>query len=238
MEALKFVPSPKIRSLAKKLHKSDTMFRLGVADSPRQSVEDAGQKMFTLIQWNKALSFPRRGQEPEDLDQCITLAIMQLQFAFSTEMLIAQGGGMLVFDEAWTLLQTDFGLDMLQRMGRLGRSQGVLPVLATQRVSDVLRDGVDMEEHLSRVLVMKLQEERDQRAALKLCGIEDTDENLKLLADFGMRKPSDPGGFAPSRAFHRDLNGNHSVVHIAAALPDAAADAYNTNPNTKKEAQG
>ena len=92
---------------------------------------------------------------------------------------------MLVVDEAWMFLKSQEGMSALNALGRLGRSQNILPVLITQRVKDFVSTGVDMEEYVSRVFAMALSDRREAEAALQLCGLDVTQERIDFLRDAG-----------------------------------------------------
>jgi hypothetical protein len=144
------------------------------------------------------------------------------------EILVGSGGGVMVVDEAWTFLSSSEGLAALQQIGREGRSLNLLPIFATQRVDDLLRDGVDMEGYMSRVMVMKLTDDREARAALKLCGLEQTPDRIAWLRNAG------PRNGRPAMGLHRDLQKRHSAV-LVGPVPPAAHQAFTTNPSERRE---
>ena len=59
-------------------------------------------------------------------------------------------GGVLIVDEAHTFLSSQEGRNILQNLGRAGRSQGILPIMATQRLADLIAEGVDMTSYTGR----------------------------------------------------------------------------------------
>jgi len=151
----------------------------------------------------------------------------------SLEILAASKGGVLVVDEAWMFLQSSEGLAALQSLGRMGRSQNILPVFATQRVDDLLKEGVDMEGYLSRVFVLQLADEREARAALRLCRLEPTQGRINWLRTAGPRRRE---GDRPGRAamgLHRDLQGRHSAV-LFGPVPEDVRLAISTNPEDRQ----
>ncbi|MCP4793951.1 MAG: hypothetical protein GY882_11570 [Actinomycetia bacterium] len=231
-DALAYVDDRRIRDNVAKLCSSRPLFHLGISKKPRSL--QAARDGFTLIQWNRKLDLPGAGKPAGSYSDAENeaLAALRLTFAASTEMLHGAGGGTIIFDEAWSLLQNREGLDLLQQLGREGRSQNILPILATQRVDDVIKDGVNMEDLISRVFVMKLGEEKEARAALELAGLEPTAERIAELSNFGPQQLSDGGPVMPARAIHRDLDGRHAALFIG-PVPREAIRAYDTNPTTR-----
>jgi hypothetical protein len=104
-------------------------------------------------------------------------------------------------------------------------------VFATQRVDDLLREGVDMEGYMSRVMVMKLTDEREARAALQLCGLQANEQRIRWLRNAGPR----PG--RPAMGLHRDLFRRHAAVYIG-PVPPAAHQAFTTNPAERRLLDG
>ena len=140
---------------------------------------------------------------------------------------------MFILDEAWTFLSSSDGLAMLQQMGREGRSLNLLPIFCTQRVADLVRDGVDMESYLSRAFVLSLREEREARAALQLCGLRPTDDRVAWLREAGPRQADNDMQGRPALALHRDLRNRHAAVLIG-PVPTAASVAWTTNPEERR----
>ena len=51
--------------------------------------------------------------------------------------------GVLIVDEAWSLLGDEFGVGLVTRMGRLARAQHYLPVFASQKVDEFVDAGLE-----------------------------------------------------------------------------------------------
>ena len=138
------------------------------------------------------------------------------------------GGGVLILDEAHVFLGSQEGRAIIQRLGREGRSQQILPILATQRISDVISEGVDMGSYLGRVLVMKMTDDTEAKAALEVCKLLPTPERMAMLRHFGPIR-----GERGSYAFYRDLKDRCSLVGIG-PIPDDIAELFSTNPLDRK----
>lgn len=224
---------PEVAGLVRDQVEASSMFAVGVADAPSEERLGASGGL-VLIEFDRKLDLPEPGKSPDHLSRAerIALAVVRLVTRVSMEVLAKAGAGMLVVDEAWTFLSSPTALAVLQQLGREGRSLNILPVFATQRVDDLIKQGVDMESHLSRVLVMKLSEEREARAALTLCGLEPTRERVEWLRQAGPRGAEAGRPGRPAMGIHRDLRGRHSALYIG-PVPPEAHEAFTTNPQER-----
>ncbi|MEO3826353.1 ATP-binding protein [Actinomadura sp. B10D3] len=232
-EALKFVPgedADRLRGLVEQQMEASSMFSLGVSLRPLPQL-DMSQRL-TLVDFDRDLGLPE-GKTPSEysVSERIALAAVRLVIRASLEILIANGSGVLIVDEAWTFLSQTEGLASLQRISREGRSLNILPVFLTQRIADVVTK--DLESYLSRVMVLKLNERKEAETALGLCGLRATDERLAQIREFGPLPPEDGLPARWARGFYRDLSGRHSQVLLGPTPADAAA-AYSTNPEDRR----
>lgn len=237
-EAMACVPDASVQQLVHQ-QAADPLFRLGISFTPVEpySADDG----LLLIEFDRPLDIPEKGISPAEYTrtQRLAVAAVRLVTRSSLEILAARKGGVLVVDEAWMFLQSSEGLAALQSLGRMGRSQNILPVFATQRVDDLLKEGVDMEGYLSRVFVLQLADEREARAALRLCRLEATEGRINWLREAGPRRGE---GGRPGRAamgLHRDLKGRHAAV-LFGPVPEDVRLAISTNPEDRRirEAEG
>lgn len=77
-------------------------------------------------------------------------------------------------DEAWVLTQDPAGRKLLSRLSRLGRSQNVTPILASQQMSDAK----ELEKLVGAFFAFGMESEDDAREALKLMGLDPKDEGM------------------------------------------------------------
>lgn len=231
MDALDYVEDPQVRKLVGQQIDASTLFALGIGFKPQESL--LGSEGLTLIEFDRKLDLPERGRAAASYTRSerISLAALRIVTRATLEILARSGGGVMMLDEAWTFLSSSEGLAALQTLGREGRSQNILPVFATQRVADLLDN--DLEGYLSRVFVMKLMEEREAAAALKLCGLGATQERISWLKTCGPKPASGDTPFSPAVAIHRDLDNRHAAVVVAPVPPDAA-EAWSTNPEDRR----
>lgn len=228
LDALQFVDDVDVRRMVAEQMTSSALFSIGLSSTP--SARYQGRRGLTLIEFDRKLDFPEKGKPPSTYTRAerISLAAVRLVTRASMEILVGSGGGVMVVDEAWTFLSSSEGLAALQQIGREGRSLNLLPIFATQRVDDLLRDGIDMEGYMSRVMVMKLTDDREASAALKLCGLDVTEERIKWLRNAG------PKDGRPAMGLHRDLAKRHAAVYVG-PVPPSAHIAFTTNPAERKE---
>lgn len=228
-EALQAVRDPEVRDLVLKQTMTSSLFALGVGldPKPRLSVSDALQ----LIEFDRKLALPdpTKAHVAYTREERIATGAIRLVTRAAMEMLSAAHGGILILDEAWNFLGHPVGIAALQQLGREGRSLNVLPIFATQRVADLLDK--DMEGFLSRVFVLSLRDRREAEAALRLCGLDPSEDRLQWLLHAGP-SPADPAQERPERwamALHRDLQNRHAAVLIGPVPPEVRL-AFTTNP--------
>ncbi len=234
-DAFPFISDQSIVVQIRQQVEGSSLFALGVGLEPQPELGGSGG--LTLIEFDRKLDLPdpSKSSTTYTRNELIALAAVRLITRASMELLTKSGkSGMLVVDEAWTFLGYPEGLAALQQVGREGRSLGILPVFATQRIADVVSR--DMETYLSRVFCMKMTDEREARAALSLCGLEPTPSRIEWLRDAGPRRGDAETPARPAMALHRDLRNRHSAVLIG-PVPESVRLAMSTNPDDRAQRQ-
>lgn len=130
----------------------------------------------TLIKVGRGhLNLPSPGTAPEHLDisQRVSLSLVRMML-FGSATALTGRDGVIMQDEAWTILNAD--PKEVERLGRLARSQRVLPILFSQDISGAVRAG--LQGFISRGFVGPIGDPVEARAALDLFGIEATDERM------------------------------------------------------------
>ena len=231
-EALQHEAVPQnMRELVMRYLEASPLFALGVSLRPRPPLGMAtGGSGLTLVEFDRPIPLPATAAPTStyELETRSSVAAVRLLTRAALEQMFQHGGGVLVLDEAHVFLGSEEGRAIIQRLGREGRSQQILPILATQRISDVLAEGVDMGSYLGRVLVMKMTDDTEARAALNLCGLEATEGRLQMMRMFGPVR-----GERGSYAFYRDLQDRCSLVGIG-PIPTDIAELFSTNPLDRK----
>lgn len=237
-DALEYVTDDDVRDLVRS-QASNTLFALGVAHRDRGPLGvTAG---LTLVEFDRPFDLPSPAATfgEHTRDQRIAMAAIRLVTRASIEILmrprtdgtVGRDGGVLVVDEAWVFLQHPSSQAVLDRLAREGRSMGLLLVLATQKVADVLNGGIA--GYLSRVMALRLTERKEAEAALTLAGFEPTEDLIGFLHhDAG---PGDPQGKSPGRppqGLHRDAHGRRAIVELGPTPPRWALT-LSTNPEDR-----
>lgn len=199
----------------------------------------------TLVKVGGAhLDLPEPGSPVDSLpiNQRVTLGLIRMM-VFGSAMALTGRQGVLHLDEAWTFLGA--GRQEIERLGRLARSQEVLPVLYTQRVAEILAAG--LRGYISRGLILSIEDEEEARLACELFNLEPTPERLARITakatiasagsegepNFNSLKPlrDGPGGrvIRGSVALYSDLSGERAVP-VEVAIPDFFFQQSSTNP--------
>ncbi|WP_375000083.1 ATP-binding protein [Aeromicrobium sp. CTD01-1L150] len=186
--------------------------------------------------------------EQMTVTQRVTLALVRMMVYGSAMALAGLGGGVLYLDEAWTFLSA--GRADIDRLGRIARSQDVLPIFFTQKVSDALNAG--LEGFISRGFILHIKDPDEARAACRVFNMEATEERMKRItskATIG----SHGGGTKPNWdslkalrdetgdvvrgavAYYCDLAGR--AVPLEIALPQGFLDKSSTTPEEVRRRQ-
>ena len=103
-------------------------------------------------------------------------------------------------DEAWALTSDTQGRALLERIGRLGRSQNITPILATQ----MLGDAEELEPLVGALFAFGVETEAEARKALALLRLDPDDEAAiqRLI------------GYRAGRCYLRDFDGQVAPIQI------------------------
>lgn len=234
-DALKFIEDIRIRKQIYNAAKTYSLFSLGISDSSQNNSYEQFNGL-VLIEFDRKPALPDTSKPVSSytIEERVALAAIRLVTKASMEILAKSGGGVFILDEAWTFLSSRDGISTIQQMGREGRSLNLLPIFITQRVADLIKEGIDMESYISRALVMKLTDENEARAALKLCRLEATDTRISWLRNIGPRKGKTMEENTPAWGLFRDINERHAAVMIG-PTPRSIQEAFTTNPEERAE---
>lgn len=225
------------------LASSSPMFRACVG------MEQGGPRLrasegITLIMVGSAhLDLPEPGAMEPTLPQRIAMALVRMM-VFGSAMALNKRRGVIMLDEGWVFLSA--GKTEVERLGRLARSQQVLPIFLTQRVTDALNAG--LAGYISRGIILPIRDEQEAVAACELFHLEPTPERIGRItanATIGATTASEAGApnWGSMRALrdpatrkvlrgtvgiYCDLEGRAVPVEIK--IPDEFLAAASTNP--------
>lgn len=131
-------------------------------------------------------------------EERVGLAIVRMM-VYGSSMALTGRGGVIMLDEAHVFLNSN--PQEVKLLGRVARSQEVLPMLFTQETTDALQAG--LRPYISRGFIGPVKSEEQAVAAFKLFGLEPTPERVSRL----LRKPnltgSDEPDYSSMRALYR-----------------------------------
>ncbi len=232
-DALKHPMVPEdVRGAVRLLCEGQPLFAQGVSYTPRPRMGlvsadamSAEVGTLTLVEFDRQLTLPQTmDRSLHSREETLGVSAVQLVCAAALESMFAAGGGMLIVDEAHVLMGSSEIAKRITRLGREGRSQRILPILATQLLADVMDGDSNMVSHLSRVCVLKMRDPREAVAALRLLKLEPTEERLAWLASAGPVR-----GERGSLGLFRDLRDRVSGFTVG-PVPKSVEMLFSTNP--------
>lgn len=229
--------SAEVRETVQMLCEGQPLFAQGISWSPRgrmglvdDSAAREGRGSLTLVEFDRQLTLPTSMDRAlHTRDEQIAMAAVRLVCNAALESMFASGGGVLIVDEAHVLMGSSEGARIITRLGREGRSQRILPILATQLLADIMEGSANMVSHLSRVCVLKMRDPREAVAALNLLKLEPTEERLGWLSAAGPIR-----GERGSLGLFRDLQDRVSGF-VVGPIPSDVERLFSTNPLDRDE---
>ncbi len=180
---------------AVEVHCSSGLAKLGLgADNAELPAIGDAQVVSLRI---RNLTLPLLGTARSELleEERTSLAVLRLLAAYALRLCATDTSrhSVLAMDEAWALTSDTQGRALLERISRLGRSQNITPILATQ----MLGDTAELEPLVGTLFAFGVETEAEARKALALLRLDVEDEVAiqRLL------------GYREGRCFFRDLNG-------------------------------
>ena len=155
------------------LASSSPMFRACVGMEQGGPRLRASEGITLVMVGSSHLDLPEPGAVDPTLPQRIALALVRMM-VFGSAMALNKRRGVIMLDEGWVFLSA--GKTEVERLGRLARSQQVLPIFLTQRVTDALNAG--LAGYISRGIILPLRDEREAVAACELFKLEPTPERI------------------------------------------------------------
>lgn len=227
------------------LAEASPMFRACMGINPSTAGLRVADGITLIKVGNAHLELPEPGTARVDLtpQQRVAMALVRMM-VFGSASALTGRQGVLLADEAWTILSA--GKSEVERLGRLARSQGVLPILFTQRVSDAVNAGLT--GYISRGLILPIQDKGEAQAACELFELDPTPERMSRITARATIGGTDGDGGAPnwnsmrhlrdpktgrtirgSVAIYADLHGR--AVPVEVIIPSWFLERASTNPD-------
>ena len=172
---------------------SSPMFRACVGVDPHSQGLRAAKGITLIKVGNAHLDLPEPGIPPASISQRIAMALVRMM-VFGSAMALTGRQGVVMLDEAWVFLGA--GSTEVQRLGRLARSQEVLPMLFTQRVSDAI--DAKLEGFISRGLILPIEDRDEALAACRLFKLEPTAERMAHITAKGTMSATSENAVVPN----------------------------------------
>lgn len=139
-----------ITPMLERLAVNSTMFRLiyGIRHGGRRLAVADGLTLLSAGGMN-IISEKEADSGPSDIQRWVVRMA-----ALGASASIVGRNGVLVVDEAWSLLGDRFGFSVVDRMGRLARDQHYMPVFASQKVTEFVEAG--LQDFMGRGIAMAM----------------------------------------------------------------------------------
>jgi AAA-like domain len=150
------------------------------------------------------LTLPLPGTARAELaeEERISLAVLRLLAAYALRLCATDTDrhSVLAMDEAWALLADNQGRALLERISRLGRSQNITPILATQ----MLADAAELEPLVGAFFAFGVETDVEARRSLQLLRLDLDDQAAaqRLI------------GYRAGRCYLRDFAGQVAPIQI------------------------
>ena len=209
---------------AVEVHGQGGLAKLGFAEAGAELPAAGGAAIISLRIRNLAL--PLAGTPRADLleEERVSLAVLRLLAAYALRLCATDTArhAVLAMDEAWALLADTQGRALLERISRLGRSQNITPILATQ----MLADAAELEPLVGALFAFGVETEPEAIRALELLRL-DPDDGAAIQQLLGYRA---------GRCYLRDFEGRVAPVQIEP--PRWMLDELDTTPAREDQPAG
>ena len=206
---------------ALEVHGSSGLARLGFGTA-QTALPQVGDAQVVALRIRN-LTLPLAGTARSELaeEERTSLAVLRLLAAYALRLCASDTSrhSVLAMDEAWALTSDSQGRALLERISRLGRSQNITPILATQ----MLGDASELEPLVGALFAFGVETEAEARKALTLLRLDIDDETAvqRLL------------GYRAGRCYLRDFEGQVAPIQIDP--PDWLLGELDTTPQRKDD---
>lgn len=207
---------------ALEVHLEAGLARLGYGDAERELAGVGAAQVVSLRVRNLARPLPGTPRSELTEDERVSQAVLRLLAAYALRLCAAdeQTHSVLALDEAWALLTDSQGRALMDRLSRMGRSQNVTPILASQ----IVGDAAELEPLVGTYFAFGVETDDEAERALELLRLDPDDEALRQRLI----------GFRCGRCYFRDTAGR-----VVAMRVDPGAEllgALDTTPGSRAPA--
>jgi hypothetical protein len=187
---------------ALEVHLGAGLARLGFGTRERRLPDPGDARVISIRIRNLVLPEPGTGRGEFQEDERIGQAVMNLLAAYALWLCASDPRRHSVFalDEAWTLLASTYGRSLLARASRLGRSQALTPILASQ----IVGDAAELEPLVGSYFAFGVETAEEAARALSLLRLDADDRALRQRLI----------GFRQGRCYFRDFDGHTVPMRI------------------------
>ena len=203
------------------VHGRSGLAKLGLGTG-REDLAEAGSAQVVSLRIRN-LTLPLAGTPRADLleEERMSLAVLRLLAAYASRLCSSdtERHSVLAMDEAWALLSDTQGRALLERISRLGRSQNITPILATQ----MLGDAAELEPLVGALFAFGVETEAEARHALELLRLDPDDDAAvgRLMS------------YRAGRCYLRDFAGQVAPIQID--VPPWLLKELDTTPRRGRE---
>jgi hypothetical protein len=191
--------------------------RLAFGDGSQAPVE--AQALVTSIKAH-GLSLPPAGGIVTSSAERLGLATLSLVAAYAMRLVSGDRSRhkVVLIDEAWFLLSSSDGRNLIDRISRMGRSMNTTLVLASQQLTDV----GDLEALIGTRLIFGQETDAEARRALELLGLDPDDRSLVERVR----------GYRRGRCLMKDVDGRICEMQVDPVSSDFL-EILNTAPDAR-----
>lgn len=146
-------------------------------------------------------------------------AILYLVTSFARQILLSKEFQNILkifsIDEAWKMMMTPEGVRLITEIIRMGRSMGIMPIIATQNANDLA--GTEIRNNLGMVFMFRNSDKYEIESCLDILGLDKDDDYLK------QRIPN----FASGQCLFKDVSGRVGEMMVR-PRPGKLMNVFNT----------
>ncbi|MQA76294.1 MAG: hypothetical protein GEU88_18515 [Solirubrobacterales bacterium] len=187
---------------ALEVHLEAGLARLGYGDADRELAEVGEAQVVSLRVRNLARPLPGTPRSELSEDERVSQAVLRLLAAYALRLCAAdeRTHSVLALDEAWALLTDSQGRALIDRLSRMGRSQNLTAILASQ----IVGDSAELEPLVGTYLAFGVETDDEAERALELLRLDADDEGLRQRLI----------GFRAGRCYFRDTTGRVVAMRV------------------------